>query len=566
MPISSSWIIGIVISVIIAVLAIVIVIIAGKSGDLPGESTNSPTDSSIKSPESAGLNYKSEAEESLGPLIKRPTPWTKYKNPFTKKYIDSFSNLSPSVRKPYTIESIKSTLAATAIIDLYKDHLDTKKDSYAKWHTHPYAYPTGMVIFKTISDKMPDEIELGYGRKAVLLKQDGKILATFPNSDVDIKVSPKYSNNYANDNNPVLTDNNSWYYSFGAKYFKAEANNRSDPIMPILPPNNNCCRQDSGATGGGWIYRDDLWNDYRKKLTKIQSNTELSRNITREELKRWYGSNSHKFKFIPNMANIQSLNFSGNIEIPYFPVAMYKIINYSESYSIKDIKKYTTPSEDMNLDIDYLKDKINRIKTHLSDRHLNRVLPIGSIVFFIRNNADKVLNKEGNIFVLCNGKSHNADEYPRLANKINGKNETNKFTVPDLMDKVIVIGDDITERSEINKVSGNIESIEYDILKQSAYDSSNEKKDKAIARFNQELAKRGPFAYGSTSDDKKTYGLITGPRDIWYRSSKLGSETKPINTTGLNQILKEAAVEFDKKMINHLYVIPYIVADEYEYE
>lgn len=552
------------------ILAIIIVIITTKSSDSTIKPTDSNTDSIIDSNtgssiDSSDLKYNSESSysiDSLGPLTKRPTPWTKYKNPFTKKYTDNFSILSTSVRKAYTIESIKSALAASTIIDLYNNHLN-KEGSFAKWHVRTYVYPKGMVIFKAISNNMPDEIDFGYGRKAVLLKKDGKILATFPNMDVDIKVSSN-ENKSDNSNNTVLIDNDSWYNKFGAMYFKGEANNRSDPIMPILPPDNNCCRKDSGSTGGGWIYKDDLWDDYRKKLIKSQSDIELSRKITREELKKWYSSN--KFTFVPNMTNAQNFNISGNIEIPYFPVAMYIVVeskDSKESYTIKDIKKYITPISDENLDIDSLRSRVAAMKNHLESRHHRHIFPIGSIVFFITDEIINTFKEDGNSYILCNGDSYNADTYSELSNII-GTNESNEFKVPDLMNKIIVVGDNITSGSETGDVSGIIKSIKYDTLKQSAYDGKKEtNKNNVISRFNQELSKRGPFANGSTEDDKKTYGLITGPRDIWYKSNKLGTEIKPINTEGLNQILSNASVRFDKKMINHLYVIPYIVADAF---
>ncbi|MBR1988565.1 MAG: hypothetical protein IKA36_05995, partial [Clostridia bacterium] len=200
------------------VLAIIIVIIAGKSGksdDLPGESDDSPY-----------VRYSSKSEESL---IKRPTPWTKYRNPFTKKYIDKFSSISPSVGNAYTLESIKSILAANTIIKTYNDHLNRNENgAYAKWHAYTYAYPKGMILFKAISDKMPDEIELGFERKAVLLKQDGKILATFPNMNVDIKVSSLEPNKSENTNNPVLIDNNSWFDNFRAIYFRTQSTGNRD--------------------------------------------------------------------------------------------------------------------------------------------------------------------------------------------------------------------------------------------------------------------------------------------------------------------------------------------------
>lgn len=556
MPISSSWIIGIVISVIIVVLAIVIIIIAGKSDksdDLSGESTDSPY-----------VRYSSKTEELL---IKRPTPWTKYRNPFTKKYIDSFSSLSPSVRKAYTLESLKSILAANTIIKTYNDHLPTGK-SYAKWHAHTYAYPKGMILFKAISDKMPDEIELGFERKAVLLKQDGKILATFPTSDVvNIKVSQLESNKSENTNNPVLIDNNSWFDNFRAIYFETQSTGNRDPIMPILPGITRCGRKDDGSINGLQCYNDELWADYTRKLAKVQSETELSRKINREELKSWY--NNNKFKFIPNEIDFKSFDISGNIEIPYFPVAMYMVVesnDSTESYTIGDIKKYITPTSDTNLDLDYLKSKVTEMKNHLETSHYNHVFPIGSIVFFITdNNLTDIIKDEGNTFIKCGGQECNGEEYPELLSKIGNKDNSIKFNVPNLMDKVIVIGDDITEGSNTETVSGKIESIKYDILKQASYDKNNEtskNKSKVFTRFNEELSKRGPIATGATTDDRKTYGLITGPTSIWYKSSKLGTETKPINMKGLNQILTKATVEFDKKMINHLYVIPYIVAAE----
>ena len=558
MPISSSWIIGIVISVIIVVLAIVIIIIAGKSG----KSDDLPVDSG-ESDDSPYVRYSSKSEELL---IKRPTPWTKYRNPFTKKYIDSFSNLSPSVRKAYTLESLKSILAANTIIKAYNDHLPTG-NSYAKWHAHTYAYPKGMILFKAISDKMPDEIELGFERKAVLLKQDGKILATFPNMNVDIKVSSLDPNKSENTNNPVLIDNNSWFDNFRAIYFLTQSTGNRDPIMPILPGTTKCGRNDDGSSGCCWCYNDELWADYTRKLAKVQSETELSRKITREELKSWY--NNNKFKFIPNEIDFKSFDISGNIEIPYFPVAMYMVVesnDSTESYAIGDIKKYITPTSDTNLDLDYLKSKVTEMKNHLDTSHYNHVFPIGSIVFFITdNNLTEIIKDEGNIFIKCDGQECNGEEYPELLRKIGNKDNSIKFNVPNLMEKVIVIGDDITGGSKPEKVSGKIESIKYDILKQTSYDKNNEtskNKSKVFIRFNEELSKRGPIATGATTDDRKTYGLITGPTSIWYKSSKLGTETKPINMKGLNQILTKATVEFDKKMINHLYVIPYIVAAE----
>lgn len=566
MPISSSWIIGIVISVIIVVLAIVIIIIAGKSdksGDLSGESTNSG-----ESDDSPYVRYSSKSEELL---IKRPTPWTKYRNPFTKKYIDSFSSLSPSVRKAYTLESLKSILAANTIIKTYNDHLNRNENgAYAKWHAHTYAYPKGMILFKAISDNMPDEINLGFERKAVLLKEDGKILATFPTSDVvNINVSQLEPNKSENTNNPVLIDNNSWFDNFRAIYFETQSTGTRDPIMPILPGITRCGRNGDGSSGCCYCYNGELWADYTRKLAKVQSETELSRKITREELKSWY--NNNKFKFIPNEIDFNSFDISGNIEIPYFPVAMYMVVesnDSTESYTIGDIKKYITPTSDTNLDLDYLKSKVTEMKNHLDTSHYNHVFPIGSIVFFITdNNLTNIIKDEGNTFIKCNGQECNGEEYPELLSKIGNKDNSIKFNVPNLMDKVIVIGDDITGGSNTEKVSGKIESIKYDILKQTSYDKNNEtskNKSKVFTRFNEELSKRGPIATGATTDDRKTYGLITGPTSIWYKSSKLGTETKPINMKGLNQILSGATVEFDKKMINHLYVIPYIVADEYE--
>lgn len=566
MPISSSGIVGIIISIIIVILAIIIVIITVKSKDLTVESSNSPKDQqtngefSNSSEDPSNLNYSSGSSD---PLIKRPTPWTKYKSPFNKKYIDNFSILSTSVRQAYTLESIKSTLAAKTIIDLYNDHLT---NSFAKWHTRTYVYPKGMVIFKAISNNMPDEIDIGYGRKAILLKDNGKILATFPNMDVDVKISSSNINKSTNDNNFVLIDNDSWYNNFGAKYFKAEANNRSNPILPILPPNSNCCRDDDGRTGGGWIYKDNLWNDYRNKLTKVQSDTELSRRITKSELKDWYKSN--KFKFIPNITNIQTFNTSGNIEISYFPVAIYMIVeskDSTESYAINDIKKYITPISDENLNLEYLKSKVVEMKNHLETRHFNHIFPIGSIVFFITNDPIKTFKEEGNSFILCDGSTYKSEDYSKLSNVI-GSNLINEFKVPNLMNKVIVVGDNITGGSETDSVSGIIKSIKYDTLKQLPYNGKDEidkNKSNVISRFDQELSKRGPFASNSTNDDKKMYGLITGPTDIWYSSSKLGTQIKPLNSKGLNQILSNATIEFDKKMINHLYVIPYIVADAF---
>lgn len=561
MPISSSGIAGIIISIIIVILAIIIVIITVKSKDLQAESNDSAKDLEINDPNgSSNLIYTSDSSESL---VKRSTPWTKYKSPFNKKYIDNFSILSTSVRQAYTLESIKSTLAAKTIIDLYNDHLT---NSFAKWHTRTYVYPKGMIIFKAISNKMPDEIDIGYGRKAILLKDNGKILATFPNMDVDIRISSSNTNKSTNDNNSVLIDNDSWYNNFGAKYFKAEANNRSNPILPILPPNSNCCRDDDGRTGGGWIYKDNLWSDYRNKLTKVQSDTELSRRITKSELKDWYKSN--KFKFIPNTTNIQTFNASGNIEIPYFPVAMYMIVeskDSTEKYTINDIKKYITPISDENLNLEYLKSKVVEMKNHLETRHFNHIFPIGSIVFFITNDPIKTFKEEGNSFILCDGSSYKSEDYSKLSNII-GSNLINEFKVPNLMNKIIVVGDNITGGSETESISGIIKSTKYDILKQLPHngkDETNNNKSNVISRFNQELSKRGAFASNSTNDDKKMYGLITGPTDIWYSSDKLGTQIKPLNSKGLNQILSNATIEFDKKMINHLYVIPYIVADAF---
>lgn len=561
MPISSSGIAGIIISIIIVILAIIIVIITVKSKDLQAESNDSAKDLEINDPNgSSNLIYTSDSSDSL---VKRPTPWTKYKSPFNKKYIDNFSILSTSVRQAYTLESIKSTLAAKTIIDLYNDHLT---NSFAKWHTRTYVYPKGMIIFKAISNKMPDEIDIGYGRKAILLKDNGKILATFPNMDVDIRISSSNTNKSTNDNNSVLIDNDSWYNNFGAKYFKAEANNRSNPILPILPPNSNCCRDDDGRTGGGWIYKDNLWSDYRNKLTKVQSDTELSRRITKSELKDWYKSN--KFKFIPNTTNIQTFNASGNIEIPYFPVAMYMIVeskDSTEKYTINDIKKYITPISDENLNLEYLKSKVVEMKNHLETRHFNHIFPIGSIVFFITNDPIKTFKEEGNSFILCDGSSYKSEDYSKLSNII-GSNLINEFKVPNLINKIIVVGDNITGGSETESISGIIKSTKYDILKQLPHngkDETNNNKSNVISRFNQELSKRGAFASNSTNDDKKMYGLITGPTDIWYSSDKLGTQIKPLNSKGLNQILSNATIEFDKKMINHLYVIPYIVADAF---
>ncbi|MBR1988712.1 MAG: tail fiber protein, partial [Clostridia bacterium] len=312
---------------------------------------------------------------------------------------------------------------------------------------------------------------------------------------------------------------------------------------------------------------DELWADYTRKLAKVQSETELSRKINREELKSWY--NNNKFKFIPNEIDFNSFDISGNIEIPYFPVAMYMVVesnDSTESYAIGDIKKYITPTSDTNLDLDYLKSKVTEMKNHLDTSHYNHVFPIGSIVFFITdNNLTGIIKDEGNTFIKCDGQECNGEEYPELLSKIGNKDNSIEFNVPNLMDKVIVIGDDITGGSNTENVSGKIESIKYDILKQTSYDKNNEtskNKSKVFTRFNEELSKRGPIATGATTDDRKTYGLITGPTSIWYKSSKLGTETKPINMKGLNQILTKATVEFDKKMINHLYVIPYIVAAE----
>ena len=554
MSISSAGITGIIISIIIVVLAIILtVLITNHSSTQTSEesSTHSSTDPTHSSNGSIDVD-----------MVKRKTPWTKYKSPFDKKYIDNFSLLPTSARQAYTLDSIKSTLASKTIIDLYNDHLT---NSFAKWHTRTYVYPKGMVIFKAISNNMPNEIDIGYGRKAVLLKEDGKILATFPNTNVDIKVYPSNSNRYDNDNNPVLVDNDSWDKKFGAKYFKAEANDRSNPIMPILPPDSNCCRDDYGRTGGGWIYKDELWSDYRNRLTKVQSDIELSRKITKSDLKDWY--NSNKFKFIPNSESINSFDVVGDIEIPYLPVAMYIVVDSkestAESYIINDISKYITPISDKNLDLASLESKIVDMKHHLETRHFNHIFPIGSIVFFVTDDLIKTFNDEGNSFVLCDGSTYKAGDYPKLSEKI-GTNIVNEFDVPNLMNKVMVIGDGMKDELGIDDISGSIKSFKTETLKQLRYDKNEElDKNKVIARFNQEIANRGQFAKGSTEDDKKTYGLITGPTDIWYASNKLGTEVKPISTKGLDKILSDATIKFDKKMIKHLYVIPYIVADAF---
>lgn len=560
MSISSAGITGIVISIIIVVLAIILIVLITTQSS--SESSNNPTHSSNGSSESSTNPVQSLTEPLDVDMVKRKTPWTKYKSPFDKKYIDSFSLLPTSARQAYTLDSIKSTLASKTIIDLYNDHLT---NSFAKWHTRTYVYPKGMVIFKAISNNMPNEIDIGYGRKAVLLKEDGKILATFPNANVDIKIYPSNKNRYDNDNNSVLVDNDSWDKKFGAKYFKAEANDRSNPIMPILPPDMQCCRDDYGRTGGGWIYKDDLWSDYRNRLTKVQSDIELSRKITKSDLKNWYISN--KFKFIPNTESINSFDVVGDIEIPYLPVAMYIVVDSkeptAESYIISDISKYITPISDKNLDLAYLESKIVDMKHHLETRHFNHIFPIGSIVFFVTDDLIKTFNDEGNSFVLCDGSTYKAGDYPKLSDKI-GTNIVNEFDVPNLMNKVIVIGDGMKDGLGIDDISGSIKSFKIETLKQLRYNKNEElDKNKVIDRFNQEIANRGSFARGSTDDDKKMYGLITGPTDIWYTSNKLGTEVKPISTKGLDKILSNATIKFDKKMIKHLYVIPYIVADAF---
>lgn len=558
MSISSAGITGIVISIIIVILAIILIILIATQS-----STESSTNSSDESSSHSSTDPTHSSNGSLDvDMVKRKTPWTKYKSPFDKKYIDNFSLLPTSARQAYTLDSIKSTLASKTIIDLYNDHLT---NSFAKWHTRTYVYPKGMVIFKAISNDMPNEIDIGYGRKAVLLKEDGKILATFPNTNVDIKVYPSNKNRYDNDNNSVLVDNDSWDKKFGAKYFKAEANDRSNPIMPILPPDSNCCRDDYGRTGGGWIYKDELWSDYRNRLNKVQSDIELSRKITKSDLKDWY--NSNKFKFIPNTESINSFDVVGDIEIPYLPVAMYIVVDSkestAESYIISDISKYITPISDNNLDLARLKSKIGDMKHHLETRHFNHIFPIGSIVFFVTDDIIKAFNDEGNSFVLCDGSTYKKEDYPKLSEKI-GTNIVNEFDVPNLMNKVIVIGDSMKDGLGSDGISGSIKSFKIETLKQLRYDKNEElDKSKVIDRFNQELANRGPFAKGSTEDDKKMYGLITGPTDIWYKSNKLGTEVKPISTKGLGKILSDATIKFDKKMIKHLYVIPYIVADAF---